>query len=201
MNTPSHALLGGALLGRRNGARMGWVVFFSALPDFPIYLFYLWEKWAVRAPEAQIWNHDYFVSAWQPVIDALHSFPLILLALLLCWRFPPGKFAALALLLHSLGDFPLHHEDAHRHFFPVSDWRFRSPVSYWDPAYHGVLGASLEVTLALGAIFFLARRAGPRARWALGGAALLYIALYAVILQHACASPLFHPRLRLCFGP
>lgn len=60
----------------------------------------------VRAPEAQIWNHDYLVFAWQPVIDALHSFPLIFLALLICWRFPSGKFAALALLLHSLGDFP-----------------------------------------------------------------------------------------------
>jgi len=29
-------------------------------------------------------------------------------------------------------DFPFHAEDAHKHFWPLSDWRFHSPFSYWD---------------------------------------------------------------------
>jgi len=35
--------------------------------------------------------------------------------------------------LHALFDFPLHHDDGHRHFWPFSEFRFDSPVSYWDP--------------------------------------------------------------------
>ena len=211
MNTPSHAIVNCALLGRLRGVRAGWILAFSVLPDLPILLFYLQEKLLARAPEAQIWNHDYFISAWQPVIDALHSFPLIALALVLLWRWPTLRAAAAAMLLHSLGDFPLHHDDAHRHFFPFSDWRFRSPLSYWDPAHHGLLGATVEIALVLAALAVLARRSGLNAektvgasrrlqavRWCYGLTALLYLALYAIILRHHCASPLFHPRLFFC---
>ena len=55
---------------------------------------------------------------------------------------------AIAALLHIALDFPLHADDAHRHFWPVSDWRFFSPVSYWDPAHNGLVGGGIE-TLSL----------------------------------------------------
>ena len=59
----------------------------------------------------------------------------------------------LSMGVHILADFPLHHDDAHRHFSPLSDWRFESPVSYWDPAHYGVLMSSLEaVAVAIGCV-------------------------------------------------
>jgi hypothetical protein len=51
--------------------------------------------------------------------------------------------------LHSLGDIFLHHDDAHRHFFPLLDWQFVSPVSYWDPRFHGEIVAIVEILMVL----------------------------------------------------
>ena len=62
------------------------------------------------------------------------------------------------MLLHCAFDLPLHHDDAHRHFLPISNWRYQSPVSYWDPAHAGALGAGLEVACVLGASVVLWRR-------------------------------------------
>lgn len=158
MNTPTHLVVNVALLGR--GSRLGRRLAppdgvslaagaAALLPDVPIFVFYAVEKVWLRVPENVIWTHDYFVSAWQPVIDALHSFPLAGLALLLLWRIRWARVFCLGLLLHSALDFPLHHDDAHRHFFPFSDWRFASPVSYWDPRHHGAAGSLLELAALL----------------------------------------------------
>jgi hypothetical protein len=56
----------------------------------------------------------------------------------------------LSLVCHSLLDFPVHHDDAHRHFFPFSNYRFFSPFSYWDPNHYGRIVALIEMTLVLG---------------------------------------------------
>ncbi len=40
-------------------------------------------------------------------------------------------------LLHSVIDFLCHRNDAHMHLWPLTQWRFRSPVSYWDPNHFG----------------------------------------------------------------
>ena len=49
--------------------------------------------------------------------------------------------------LHCLTDLLVHREDAHAHFFPVSSWRFISPVSCWDPRHYGWVVGPLEVLL------------------------------------------------------
>ncbi len=41
----------------------------------------------------------------------------------------------------------MHREDAHRHFYPVSYWQFVSPVSYWDPHFHGDVFALVEILM------------------------------------------------------
>jgi len=47
-------------------------------------------------------------------------------------------WALMACCLHTLCDIPVHHDDGPLIFFPLNwDYRFRSPLSYWDPAYHG----------------------------------------------------------------
>lgn len=183
MNTPSHLLINAAALGSRPAGRR-WAVAAGALaPDAPIYFFYAYEKLVLHAPEALIWRRDYAVSWIQPVVDALHSFPLILIALglALLFRREVAKLFSLSLLLHACEDFPLHHDDAHRQFFPFSDYRFRSPLSYWDPRHHGAWGAALELALTVAAVVILVRRhEDRRARvawisvWLLSLAPLLY---------------------------
>ena len=96
---------------------------------------------------------------------------------------PPEARCAIAffcsVLLHCGVDLALHHDDAHRHFFPLSDWRYASPVSYWDPRRLGRLGALLEVCSVIGGSFVLARR-GQRSApgLALAGLSALYLGAY-----------------------
>ena len=95
-------------------------------------------------------------------------------------RFASALFASV--LFHSLADLPLHHDDGHRHFWPFSDFRFASPVSYWDPSHHGnsVLTIEAFLVIAVPASFFLWRRdAGLCWAASLAGLAWLLGFLYA----------------------
>ena len=85
---------------------------------------------------------------------------------------------ALAALVHLAGDLPLHADDAHRHFWPLTDWRFHSPVSYWDPAHYGGAFSIIEAVLGVALCVVLWRRF--RAAWVralLALAALTYVAV------------------------
>lgn len=55
-------------------------------------------------------------------------------------------------------DFPVHADDAHPHFWPLTGWRFFSPVSYWDSAHYGNFFASLEGILGIALAVILFRR-------------------------------------------
>ena len=77
--------------------------------------------------------------------------------------------------LHSVGDFLLHHDDAHRHFFPFSEWRFQSPVSYWDPRYYGDVVSPIEsLVVLLGALWLMSRHRARGPRILLGFVVVLY---------------------------
>ena len=56
---------------------------------------------------------------------------------------------AFAMLSHFLLDFPVHADDAHQHFWPLTNWRFHSPFSYWDSAHHAASVAILELSIIL----------------------------------------------------
>ena len=74
----------------------------------------------------------------------------------------------------------MHREDAHGHFFPLTDWRFVSPVSYWDPAHLGALGAAIEwVLLAAVSVVTWRRAETGRARWLLPVLCVLQLGLVA----------------------
>jgi hypothetical protein len=38
---------------------------------------------------------------------------------------------------------------------PFSDWKFHSPVSYWDPAHFGGIAAALDGLMVLGGSIYL----------------------------------------------
>jgi hypothetical protein len=184
MNTPAHVVASALLLGRGRWRPLAAPIVLGALlPDLPMVGFYGFQKWIALAPERQIWSELYFEPQWQRLFDGFHSLPLVALAALAAWRL--GATAALALLasmaLHSLCDLPLHREDAHRHFFPLADWRFVSPVSYWDPAHHGRALAVGELAFAIAGSVALLRRS--ERSWRFVAAAVL--ALYAGFLAFA----------------
>lgn len=161
MNTPAHALLGVALFAR--GERRPFALAAlagSVLPDLPIFVFFLWQRLVIGLPESQIFGEAYFRAPWQDFFDLFNSLPL----LVICWLVARGlgsvrgQVGSAAALLHGLCDLLLHREDAHRHFFPFSDWRFRSPVSYWDPDHFGIEWSTLEGAAVLALSWLLWRR-------------------------------------------
>jgi hypothetical protein len=46
-------------------------------------------------------------------------------------------------------DFLLHHDDGRAHFWPVTNWIFQSPVSYWDGRHYGNIVGPLEIAMSL----------------------------------------------------
>ncbi|MDQ6960523.1 MAG: hypothetical protein Q9M27_05780 [Mariprofundaceae bacterium] len=184
MNTPSHLVINMLLLDGIAGKESeSSVALGSVLPDIPIWIFFLYARLIRRLPQHKIWREAYYEPEWQGLFDAAHSFPLVLVGMAtmawfdMSWWF--WLFASMG--LHALFDLLLHHDDAHRHFFPLSNWHFASPVSYWDARYHGVIAARVEVLAVLFACIVLWQLTLlPAMRWLVGAIASLY-ALYAGI--------------------
>lgn len=152
MNTPSHYIMNLALLGQNIHPQQNVAITIGAiLPDLPIFLFYLVAKYIYKLPESKIWSEAYYEPFNQNIVALFHSIPLSLIGLFICfylnWQF--GIMLCLSLICHSLLDLPVHHDDAHRHFFPFSNYRFVSPFSYWDVNYHAKYVAGVESLLVL----------------------------------------------------
>ena len=123
-----------------------------------MFLFYGYQKFS-GSTEKAIWEHHYFLDHWQYFFDAFNSLPFAAMLFgIALWR--DCRWAQLLLLsamLHMLCDLPLHHDDGHRHFLPISTWRFASPVSYWDPRHFGLIVAPIEAILAIISLIFVLR--------------------------------------------
>ncbi len=162
MNTPAHAIVNLLLFRKKTRESQTLAIVTGALaPDVPMVVFYIWSRLAGRT-EQVIWRHDYFDPGWQSVFDAFHSFPVLGLAWLAAWRAGWSSTCAFfgSMFLHACFDFPVHHADAHRHFLPLSDWRFLSPISYWDPAWHGQVVGAIEFLSVLAGGAWLLKTAG-----------------------------------------
>jgi len=165
MNTPAHVFTNLVLLRRGiQRGRASPIVIGSLLPDLPMFLFYAVEKIIRSTPEKIIWSQSYFQQGWQVFFDWFNSFPVFLFILGFAWwrKFENLRLFAASALLHLLLDFPFHHGDAHRHFLPFSNWRFKSPLSYWDPNHYGTILAPLEILLVGCCFIFLYRNFAER---------------------------------------
>lgn len=185
MNTPAHLLLNLAVLPRGRWAQCGLAVLAGALlPDLPMFVFYAWQHLVAGRTEVQIWAQTYYEPGWQNAFDLFNSIPLIALlgGIGVVLRRPWVQALALSMLLHCLFDLALHNDDAHRHFFPFSDWRFASPVSYWDPRFYGHYFLAVESSIVLGAALAILR--ARRERW-LRGTALALALAYVAFLVYA----------------
>ena len=186
MNTIAHMVIASAALARKDAPKRNWMVIGGAfIPDASMFVFFAWSRLQGWSGD-ETWNVQYWTEPWQTLGAASNSFVLFgALLIVAVWRkWNLWTVFAAAALLHIALDFPLHADDAHRHFWPLSDWRFFSPVSYWDPAQNGLIGASIETASALLATGVLWWRF-PRLRWRLLFAALTALQLSAFGAQVA----------------
>ncbi len=152
MQTHGHYVLNLALLGKTIAPKHNIAITIGAiLPDIPIFLFYIISKYMYNMSEATIWGQAYYEPIWQNIIATSHSIPIALIGFLICWRldWKWGAILCVSMVFHCLLDLPVHNDDAHRHFYPLSDYRFYSPVSYWDVNHHAKIVAGIEAALVL----------------------------------------------------
>lgn len=161
MNTPTHLLIGLAVGGRVRETRRNLAALAGAFaPDLALFVLFGWARVVGGIPDRVIFAELYWTPAWQVPMAVSNSAVIWgALGLLALWlrRGWPSAFV-LAGLAHLAGDFALHHGDAYPHLWPLSDWRFHSPVSYWNPAHHGDIVQPLELALALALAAWLAWR-------------------------------------------
>lgn len=193
MHTPGHAVVNLAAIGSATDASLAAPILAGAiLPDLPIIALYLRERWLHHTPEEQIWRDHYQRPFWQNLIHGLHSLPLALAGLLaaLALESPSATVFFASALLHACSDLPVHHEDAHRHFFPLSNYRFISPLSYWDVRHHGRWVALAELLLVYACSALLFARTGDTGPRILLG---VVVGWYAVNYWRSFLRPARHP--------
>ncbi len=189
MNTQSHILMGAVLFGGKV-PRKAWAAAAGGfLPDVPmlaivavlrlsgygfqdIFGRLYWSHWWQVANAT---GHN--ILLWALVIGVSQNLKTSAIPRVAAWASLALAFAAAA-LVHSCIDFLVHREDAHMHFWPFSEWRFVSPVSYWDRNHYGgafsLFEAALGIAMAL-ALFVRFPRVPVRIALA------LCMALYAAV--------------------
>lgn len=180
MNTPAHLIFGATAFGKPGRPWVTAAALLGALaPDLSLYVMAGWQLLVLGTDPNIVFRVMYYSDTWQAVFALDNSF-FIWGALLgfAIWRKSVAFQAfAGAALLHLLLDFPFHNDDARAHFWPLTDWKFISPVSYWDPRHHGGVVGIIEMVASLVCLVVLWRRF--RAIWQRG------ILVLAALMQSA----------------
>ncbi len=159
MNTPAHLIVGTALFsGEDRRGTYPAALAGAFAPDLSLYAMVAVSIWVMGVPAETVFREYYYSDAWQAVFAVDNSFILwgLLFALAIWQKAVRTTAFAAAGLMHLAFDFPLHTHDARQHFWPVTDWVFFSPVSYWDNTAHaGVVGPlSLGLCAMLAVVLF-----------------------------------------------
>ena len=165
MNSPTHTLIALAAFTKTGHTKRNWAVFIGSLiPDAFIYVCWVWLTFVKGESQRRIWDEIYFDAPMQLTASIFNSVPIYIVLAILGYIFRRALWAkvmmffALAALIHIAFDFPVHSDDAYAHFWPISDWRFFSPFSYWDPHHHSHIVSLVEALIGLCAIFILWKR-------------------------------------------
>jgi hypothetical protein len=171
MITPHHLIYNSAIGQKFFPGIPTWVIASGALfPDIWVWVYYIWHHLIQGVPDSGLWGDLYFKSRWNGLFCLVHSFWLLPLCILLAAgiknRLAVAFFASA--LFHAACDFLVHHDDSYRHFYPFSDWRFESPVSYWDPSHHGMAMSVATSAVSILCLFYLQKQTAQRwLRWGL----------------------------------
>lgn len=177
MNTPAHLIFGMTAFGKADRAALtGAALAGSLIPDLSLYLLVGVHLLILGTAPEVIFGQLYFSDAWQSIFRIDNSMILwgCALAIGVVWRKPVMIALSGAGMMHLVLDFGFHHDDGRAHFWPITDWIFMSPVSYWDPAHHGGIVGVIELVVALGCCVLLWRR--YVGRWMRGLVAALAVA-------------------------
>ena len=183
MTTHSHAILNIALLSKRDKPFLHRYAFIGAvLPDLPLFIFFIIESIIRKTPQHELWGSLYFTEAWQNFFDIFNSVPLILILLGIGYYLLNSEritVFAWSLLVHCAFDLLTHNDDGHHHFYPLSNFAFESPISYWDRDHYAGIVAPIERIVFLIASIYLFRRLKTRlTRWCLIIVNVLFVASY-----------------------
>lgn len=176
MNTPAHLIIGAAAFARPGDKAVNSAALAGAvIPDLSLYIMAANELFILKTDPGIVFGQMYFSEEWQRIFaidNSVFLWATVLIAGLALqtkrdaelggaartprsWMksFPvSANWVAVlgaAALLHIALDFPLHHDDGRAHFWPLSDWIFESPLSYWDSAHFGQIVGPLEGVLCL----------------------------------------------------
>ena len=152
MNTPAHLIFGLTAFGKAQRPAVTSAAFAGALiPDLSLYLMAGWHLRVLGTSPDVVFGQLYFSDDWQSIFRIDNSIILwgIMFAIGAMLRAPVIIALCGAALLHLGADFLLHNDDGRAHFWPLSNWIFQSPVSYWDPDHYGNILSAVEVALSL----------------------------------------------------
>ena len=176
--------MGAAAFGKPGAARVtGAALIGGFLPDASLYLMASWHLLILETPGRVVFGELYFSDLWQQIFAVDNSFILWGIALAIAVWVKSAWAVALtgAALLHLAFDFPLHADDARMHFWPLTDWKFISPVSYWEGSRGGDIVGLFETGLVILLTGFLVWRfRGSIWRFVFLGIAALQIAPFLI---------------------
>ena len=151
------------------------------MPDVPLVLltgWYVVRKRFEAGSEGTLFGPEYDALSfgdpvWIAGHNVMHAPLVILLGLVVSWKLGKRHFGgrwtslywfAIGCGIHSLLDIATHHHDGPLLLFPLDfSLRFASPVSYWDPRYHGRVLMLVEHAVDAAAAIAMLR--GPATRW------------------------------------
>ncbi len=178
MNTPSHFLMTAALDKAllRVPIHQQALLIGSIAPDVPLWIlsiggmvyYHFILGWSLSAAAQLMFDDLYFHNPfWLVSHNLLHAPIVLLFGLAIFWRRRCNigsiqryfSWFLLACLLHSFVDIFTHADDGPLLFFPLNwSYRFHSPISYWDPRYHGRAFGQFELTLNVVLLVYLLKR-------------------------------------------
>lgn len=164
MITPSHLIYSWALAkatekphNSNTKQRTFWFVFGALLPDTAVFVFFIVNGLILGYSHEKLWDDMYFHSHWSILFTLSHSllvWPAVLITSFLL-RQSWLRWLSISALLHIVVDFCVHTADAYQHFWPLTDWRFMSPISYWNRAEYGRYVGLFDTILVLSLLLTL----------------------------------------------
>ena len=176
MNTPSHFLLHAWLRKyfweKKNFFIPKSFLLWAIAPDIGLYLcvflYALYSEYFLWNPTWETFRYMFDVlyfehPLWIFAYNFLHS-PLVIVSFLCVTKFFKNYLGAYYIimywffiwcLLHTFFDIPLHHNDGPRIFYPISDYIFYSPVSYWNREYYAGYVIPVELWMCVIMILYL----------------------------------------------
>ena len=152
MNTPAHLIFGLTAFGKAGRPTLvAAALAGSLIPDLSLYLLSGWHLLVLGTSPQVVFGQLYFSDSWQSIFRIDNSIILWVIALAfgaMCRSFVVIAVCGAA-LMHLGFDVLVHNDDGRAHFWPLSNWVFQSPVSYWDPNHYGNIAGSIETALVV----------------------------------------------------